>query len=83
ITGQVHSKTTIAYEYPSAEGEPYYPIPRPENIKLYIKYKAEAAKLKQVWFAGRLGTYGYYNMDQVVTQALNLFEHEIKPKNNI
>ncbi len=79
LTGQLHPKTTIAYEYPSAVGEPYYPVPRAENFELYYKYKAEADKLTNVWFAGRLGSYRYYNMDQVVAQALNLFESQIKP----
>ena len=75
LTGQIHPKTTIAYEYPSAHGDPYYPIPRDENTKLYQMYKAEADELRNVWFAGRLGTYQYYNMDQVAAQALNLFEN--------
>lgn len=74
MTGQMHPKTTLSYEYPAAVGQPYYPIPRDENIKIYNKYKAEAEKLKDVWFLGRLGTYKYYNMDQVVAQALELFE---------
>lgn len=78
MTGQIHPKTTIAYEYPSAEGEPYYPIPRAENGKLYRRYQAEATRLKNVWFIGRLGTYRYYNMDQVVAQALEVFEREIR-----
>ncbi|MGE5607187.1 MAG: UDP-galactopyranose mutase [Bacteroidota bacterium] len=79
MTGQIHPKTTIAYEYPSGEGDPFYPVPRAENTKLYNQYKTEADQLENVWFAGRLGTYRYYNMDQVVAQALNLFESRIKP----
>ena len=73
LTGQQHPKTTIVYEYPKAEGDPYYPVPRPENAVLYKKYQMLAAELKNVHFTGRLGTYKYYNMDQVVAQSLTLF----------
>jgi UDP-galactopyranose mutase len=73
LTGQVHSKTAVVYEYPRAEGDPYYPIPRPENAELYRKYKALADETKGVHFVGRLATYKYYNMDQVVAQALTTF----------
>lgn len=79
MTGQVHPKTTIAYEYPWEAGEPFYPIPRAENEERYQKYRTEAERLKDVWFIGRLGTYRYCNMDQVVAQALTLFEEQIKP----
>jgi UDP-galactopyranose mutase len=61
------------YEFPKAEGDPYYPVPRPENAELYKKYQLLAAELKDVFFVGRLATYKYYNMDQVVAQALTLF----------
>ena len=54
----------------SAEGDPYYPVPRPENAELYHKYKALADATPDVHFVGRLATYKYYNMDQVVAQAL-------------
>ena len=74
LTGQEHSKTSIVYEYPRAEGDPYYPIPQPKNAELYQKYKALAEALPNVHFVGRLGTYKYYNMDQVVAQALSVFE---------
>ena len=70
LTGQVHPMTSITYEYPSASGDPYYPIPRAENQALLKRYEALAAARPDVIFAGRLGTYRYYNMDQVVGQAL-------------
>jgi UDP-galactopyranose mutase len=70
LTGQEHPKTTLVYEYPRAEGDPYYPVPRPENGELYGRYKELADALEDVVFAGRLATYRYYNMDQVVAQAL-------------
>jgi UDP-galactopyranose mutase len=70
LTGQTAPKTSITYEYPSAEGDPYYPIPRPENQALYKRYEALALAEPDVLFVGRLATYRYYNMDQVVGQAL-------------
>lgn len=73
LTGQVHKKTGIVYEYPRAEGDPYYPIPRKENAELYAKYKALADLLPEVHFVGRLATYKYYNMDQIVAQALTVY----------
>ncbi|GAB3481074.1 UDP-galactopyranose mutase [Azotobacter salinestris] len=74
LTGQRHHKTSVTYEYPSAEGEPYYPIPRQENTELYRRYQALAEATPGVTFLGRLGTYKYYNMDQVVGQALALYK---------
>ena len=72
LTGQSHRQTSIVYEYPQASGDPYYPVPRADNAALYKKYEALAAKTSKVHFAGRLATYKYYNMDQVVAQALTL-----------
>lgn len=74
LTGQEHPKTAVVYERPRAEGDPYYPIPRPENAELYRKYAALAAEERDVHFVGRLATYKYYNMDQVTAQALTLFD---------
>jgi len=73
LTGQQARNTTITYEYPSAEGDPYYPIPRAENQALYKKYEALADATDDVTFVGRLATYRYYNMDQIVGQALATF----------
>jgi UDP-galactopyranose mutase len=70
ITGQEHAKTTLVTEYPRAEGDPYYPVPRPENAALYRRYQELADATEGVHFVGRLATYKYYNMDQVVAQAL-------------
>lgn len=72
LTGQEHPKTSIVYEYPQAEGDPYYPIPRRENSQIYKRYQ-ELAEETGVHFVGRLATYKYYNMDQVVAQALTLY----------
>lgn len=74
LTGQKSEKTTLVYEYPTAEGDPYYPIPRRENQELYNQYKKLADETENVYFTGRLGTYKYYNMDQVVAQSLALFK---------
>ncbi len=74
LTGQSHPLTSVTYEYPSAEGDPYYPIPRPENQALYKRYEALADATPDVWFVGRLATYRYYNMDQIVGQALATFQ---------
>ena len=73
LTGQEHKKTSIVYEYPQAEGDPYYPIPRAENAELYAKYKTLADSRPDVHFVGRLATYKYYNMDQIVAQALTVY----------
>lgn len=73
LTGQRHLQTSLTYEYPTDAGDPYYPVPRPENEALYKRYQALAATRDDVWFVGRLATYRYYNMDQVVGQALATF----------
>lgn len=70
LTGQHHPATSIVREYPQSEGEPYYPIPRPENDALFKQYEAIAQKHHDVSFIGRLAQYKYYNMDQVVGAAL-------------
>jgi len=72
LTGQDHRRTSVVYEFPTAEGDPYYPVPRPENNVLYRRYQTLAESTQGVHFTGRLGTYKYYNMDQVVAQSLTL-----------
>jgi UDP-galactopyranose mutase len=73
MTGQEHPWTSVTYEYPTAEGDPYYPVPRPENHALYKRYEALADAEPDTWFVGRLATYRYLNMDQVIGQALAAF----------
>ena len=70
LTGQEHKKTSIVYEFPQAEGDPYYPVPRKENNEIYAKYKLLSETRSDVHFVGRLATYRYYNMDQIVAQSL-------------
>ena len=82
LTGQEHSKTSIVYEFPQSEGDPYYPVPRKENATIYADYKALADSTPGVHFVGRLATYKYYNMDQIVAQALTVYSkmHSVKRK---
>jgi UDP-galactopyranose mutase len=87
LTGQQHPRTSVVCEYPCADGDPYYPIPRSENGAIYAKYRELAASCPHVHFVGRLATYRYYNMDQVVGQALTLYKklnpaHAIKNHEN-
>jgi len=72
-TGVTTPKTTIIREYGTWEGEPIYPVLNERNRETYDKYRAEAAKLEAVVFAGRLATYKYINMDQAFKNALDLF----------
>jgi UDP-galactopyranose mutase len=74
LTGQRHLRTAITREFPGDEGDPYYPVPTEQSALLYKRYATLADSLQDVHFVGRLGTYRYYNMDQVVAQALTLFE---------
>jgi len=73
LTGQEHRHTTTVAEIPKTGGDPYYPIPRPENAALYKQYQELASATANVHFVGRLATYKYYNMDQVVAQALTTY----------
>jgi UDP-galactopyranose mutase len=79
LTGQRHEATSLVYEYPRSQGDPYYPVPRAENTALYRRYEADAEELSDVTFIGRLASYKYYNMDQVVAQALATFKRLVKP----
>lgn len=79
---QISEKTTVVKEFTVDEGDPYYPVPNPRNQEIYAKYKAEADKLIDVHFVGRLANYKYFNMDQAFKNALDLFdelEKENKP----
>lgn len=78
VTGQVHAGTSIMREYPQAQGDPYYPIPRPENEALFKRYEALALQESDVTFVGRLAQYRYYNMDQCVGAALKASEYVLE-----
>jgi len=78
LSKQNSDSTTISYEYPQIEGEPFYPIPNERNRHQYLLYKTEAEKLSNVIFCGRLAEYQYYNMDQVVANTLMTFKNEVQ-----
>jgi UDP-galactopyranose mutase len=80
MTGQEHLKTSISYEYPCGDGDPYYPVPNPQSADLFRQYKALADETPGVYFVGRLASYRYYNMDQVVAQALTTYAKIIAAK---
>lgn len=80
LTGQQASSTSIVREYPTAEGDPYYPIPRTENEQLFKQYQTLANAEENVTFVGRLAEYRYYNMDQVVGAALNAVSKILEQK---
>ena len=80
LTGQEHPKTGLVYEFPCSDGDPYYPVPSPANAAIYREYKAVADETPGVYFVGRLATYKYYNMDQVVAQALTTYRKIIGVK---
>ncbi len=74
-------KTVISREYSSEwqkGDEPYYPVNDAKNSELYAKYKAEAEKIDNVIFGGRLGTYSYYDMDVTVAKALAVAKAELE-----
>lgn len=76
-TGQKCPKTTVVFEYPDdyeLGKDAYYPIPAPDAKAIYGKYAASAQLESEVSFVGRLATYRYYNMDQVVGMALTEFD---------
>jgi len=76
------NKTTILKEYPKAYRPnvdiPYYPVFTKENQELYNKYKEEADKFENLVLVGRLAEYRYYDMDDVVKRALEVFEERIR-----
>lgn len=80
LTGQVHDKTSVTYEYPQAEGDPYYPVPTAANQALFKRYEGLARAEAGTTFVGRLATYRYYNMDQVVGQALATYRKMFAPE---
>jgi len=66
--------TLIAKEFSSAVGDPYYPVPNPANTALYERYRELAEKEEGVCFVGRLASYKYFNMDQAILNALEIYD---------
>lgn len=73
LSNQNSKTTTVSFEYPQNDGEPFYPVLTQKNIQSYVLYEREAKKLKDIIFCGRLAEYRYYNMDQIIASALKLF----------
>ena len=77
VTRQKHPHTVVSYEFPKSAGDPYYPVPAPENRSLYEKYRVlaeEETSKNRVYFAGRLAEYTYINTDEAIEKALAVFE---------
>ena len=76
VTKQKSKYSTISYEFPKSKGDPYYPINNKKNINLFKKYQKLIKKLenKNIYFEGRLASYRYLNMDEVIEAALKLFQ---------
>jgi UDP-galactopyranose mutase len=72
LSGQKCAGTSIVREYPCDEGDPYYPVPRPQNRELLKRYEELAAMETRCIFVGRLAQYRYYNMDQAVAAAIKV-----------
>jgi len=78
-TGVKDLPGTVVYkEFSCDDGEPYYPVPNPDNRALYEKYKEMAEKEEGVCFVGRLASYKYFNMDQAILNALEIFDDLVK-----
>jgi len=81
VTKQRNNYTVISKEYPTNKGDPYYPISNQKNIKLFKKYENLIIKemKKNIYFEGRLAKYKYFNTDEVIESALDLF-NKLKKK---
>ena len=75
VTKQKTSYTVISKEYPNSKGDPYYPIINDQNLNKFNKYKKliDEAENQNIFFEGRLAQYKYFNTDEVIERALNLF----------
>jgi UDP-galactopyranose mutase len=64
----------VIKEYPSDNGEPYYPVPTEKNKQLYKTYKSLSENERNIHMIGRLANYKYFNMDQAIRNALDYFQ---------
>mmetsp|Transcript_28218 Transcript_28218/g.46786 ORF Transcript_28218/g.46786 Transcript_28218/m.46786 type:complete len:117 (-) Transcript_28218:467-817(-) len=76
LLNQTSQHTIMFVERSKDGGEPYYPVPNEENKALYRKYQELAAKEENVSFVGRLANYKYFNMDQAILNALEIFDRD-------
>ena len=70
--------TSFTRDSPSADGEPYYPVPSPEAEELAAQYRTLAAMKPQMLVCGRLGRYQYLEMGQAVGSALAMFRKNLE-----
>jgi UDP-galactopyranose mutase len=66
----------LFHEYSKSGGEPYYPVPNLKNKALYAKYQQLAAEETSITFVGRLANYRYFDMDQTIMNALEMFDKD-------
>ena len=76
LLNQTSQHTVVFIERSTDNGEPYYPVPNLENKALYKKYQNMAIQETNVTFVGRLANYKYFNMDQAILNALDLFQKD-------
>ena len=76
VTKQKSKYTVISKEFPQKEGEPYYPIMNKKNKTIFKKYEKlmNASSKKNIYFEGRLAKYKYFNTDEVIENALDLYK---------
>jgi UDP-galactopyranose mutase len=74
LTKQKDETTTVSYEFPLLDGDPFYPVPSKQNREKYFLYREATQNLKTIIFCGRLAEYQYYNMDQVAAKSLLLYD---------
>ncbi len=70
-----NNKTVVTYEYPDdwdPSKEAYYVINDDKNNKLADEYRKLKDKEENVIFGGRLADYKYYDMDDVIKNALSI-----------
>ena len=81
VTKQKSKYTVISKEFPKNKGDPYYPISDKRNLNMYKKYEKLISREKKenIYFEGRLAKYKYFNTDEVIENALTLF-NQLKAK---
>ncbi len=73
---QKSNDTIVVFEYPTDDGEPYYPVPDSKNKELYEYYRIISSRethKRNIHFIGRLANYKYFNMDQAILNSIEYF----------